>query len=124
MPIRLTALLALMLMASCAAAAPPKDIKPVRIQFAFFHFKNEKVRVSINGKTAFDRTITVAPDNARYGLAAVTQIDLPPCADIVVTTKRLRIAQRLCRKATTKSIVVDGGPPLTIAAKDQYQGVD
>jgi hypothetical protein len=121
---RFTPPLALMLAASCAAAVPPKEAKPVRLQLAFFHFKNDQVRVTVNGKTAFDRAVTVAPDNARYGLAAVAQIDLPACADIVVTTKRHRVAQRLCVTAATKSIVIDGGPPLTIAAKDQYQGDD
>jgi hypothetical protein len=124
MVFRLTAPLALILTASCAATAPPKEAKPVKIQFAFFHFKNDRVRVTVNGKTAFNRAVTVAPDNARYGLAAVAQISLPECADIVVTTKRQRVAKRLCLTAATKSIVIDGGPPLTIVAKDQYQGDD
>ncbi len=96
----------------------------MQIQFAFFHFKNDRVRVSVNGKIAFNRAVTVATDNARYGLAAVAQIELPPCADIVVTTKRQKIAQRLCLTAATKSVVIDGGPPLTIATKDQFQGDD
>ncbi len=96
----------------------------MQIQFAFFHFKNDQVRVTVNGKTAFNRAVTVAPDNARYGLAAVAQISLPDCADIVVTTKNQRVAQRLFLTAATKSIVIDGGPPLTIVAKDQYQGDD
>jgi hypothetical protein len=124
MVVRLTAPMAIMLTASCAVAAPPKEAKPVQIQFAFFHFKNDQVRVTVNGKTAFNRMVTVAPDNARYGLAAVAQISLPECADIVVTTKRQKVAQRLCISKTTKSIVIDGGPPLTIVAKDQYQGDD
>ncbi len=75
----------------------------MQIQFAFFHFKNDRVRVTVNGKTAFNRTVTVAPDNGRYGLAAVAQINLPECADIVVTTKRQRVAQRLCLTAATKA---------------------
>jgi hypothetical protein len=120
---RLTALLAVMFAAS-AAAASPREAKTVRLQFAFFHFKNERVRVIVDGKTAFDQTVTVAPDDARYGLAAAAQIGLAPCATIVVATKRQRIAQHLCRTAATKSIVIDGGPPLTIVAKDQYQGLD
>lgn len=122
--VRLIVQFALMLTVSCAAAAPPKDVKRMQIQFAFFHFKNDQVRVTVNGKTAFNRAVTVAPDNARYGLAAVAQISLPDCADIVVTTKNQRVAQRLFLTAATKSIVIDGGPPLTIVAKDQYQGDD
>lgn len=117
-------LLALLRPASVVAAVPHEEAKSVRMQFAFFHFKNERVRVTVNGKAAFDRRVTVAPDDVRYGLAAVAQIRLPVCADIVVTTNRQRIAQRLCRTAATKSIVIYGGPPLTIAAKDHYQGDD
>lgn len=121
---RLIAPLALVVTTSCAVAAPLKDAKPVKTQFAFFHFKNDRVRVTVNGKTAFDRVVTVAPDNARYGLAAVAQIALPACADIVVTTKGQRMAKRVCKTATTKSIVIDGGPPVTIMAKDEFQGED
>ena len=124
MLIRFTAPLAMVAIASCAVAAPLKDAKPVTTQFAFFHFKNDRVRVTIDGKTVFDRVVTVAPDNARYGLAAVAQIALPACADIVVTTKRQQVAKRICKAATTKSIVIDGGPPLTIIAKDEFQGDD
>lgn len=121
---RLIASLTLALTVSCAVAAPKKEAKVVPMQFAFFHFKNDRVRVSVNGKPVFDKVVSVAPDNARYGLAAVAQIILPDCADIVVTTKRQRLAQRLCRTASTKSVVIDGGPPLTLVAKDQYQGDD
>jgi hypothetical protein len=128
MKTRLTPLLALMLTlmlsASCGAAVPPKDTTPVRIQFAFFHFKSDTVRVTVNGKSVFDRKVTVARDNARYGLAAVAQITIPACSDIVVTTKTQRTAKRLCLTAASKSVVIDGGPPLTITAKDQYQGAD
>ena len=60
----------------------------------------------------------------RYGLAAVAQIELPPCSDIIVATKRQRVARRICLTAATKSIVIDGGPPLTIVTKDQHQGED
>lgn len=124
MLIRLITPLALVVTTSCAVAASLKDSKLVTVQFAFFHFKNDRVRVSVNGKAAFDRVVTVAPNNMRYGLAAVAQIALPACADIVVTTKRQRIAKRVCKTATTKSIVIDGGPPLTITAKDEFQGDD
>jgi hypothetical protein len=115
----------LAVLAACGGAAGPGGkAASVKIQFAFFHFKGEHVTVTVDGRTAFDRTISVAPDNARLGLAAVAQVELPECADIVVKAARGKVAERLCLTAETKSIVVDAGPPLTIAAKDRYQGVD
>jgi hypothetical protein len=110
---------------SCAVAAPPKkEAKLAQIQFALFHFKDDRVRVAVNGKTVFDRAVNVTSESGRYGLAAVAQIKMPDCADIVVTTKRQRLAKRVCRTANTKSIVIDAGPPLTILAKDEFQGDD
>lgn len=93
-------------------------------QFAFYHLHDEHVRLSVDGRVVFDRDVTVAPDNAQLGLAAVAQIDLPACADVEVNTKAGHVAQRICLTPQTRSIVVDGGPPLTIAAKDQFQGED
>lgn len=72
----------------------------------------------------FDRAVTVLPGYERYGLAAVAQIELPECSEIVVTSRKQRVAKRLCLTAQNKSIVIDGGPPLTIVAKDQFQGDD
>lgn len=94
------------------------------MQFAFFHFHDDHVRVTVDGRTVFDRAVTVAPDNERLGLAAVAQIELPACSQVVVKTRRQQVEQKLCLTARTKSVVVDGGPPLTIAAKDRFQGAD
>jgi hypothetical protein len=96
----------------------------VDIQLAFYPFAGEHVRVTVDGKTAFDRTIAVARGNARLGLAAVAQIELPECSDIVVKTGHGQVAERICLTAGTKSVVIDAGPPLTIAAQDRYNGVD
>jgi hypothetical protein len=150
MTIRLIAPVTLILTAACSAAAPSPEqassttastiegatIAPAvpaaangaatstPIQFAFFHFDNEQVRVTVDGIAVFDRAVTVAPDNARYGLAAVAQISMPACADIVVTTARQRSATRLCRTPATRSIVIDGGPPLAVETHDEFQGED
>jgi hypothetical protein len=146
MTIRLIAPVTLILTAACSAAAPSPEqasstiegatiaqavpaaanaaATSTPIQFAFFHFDNEQVRVTVDGTAVFDRAVTVAPENARYGLAAVAQISMPACADIVVTTARQRSAQRLCRTPATRSIVIDDGPPLAVEARDQYQGED
>lgn len=113
------------ILAACSGAtAPARKVGPMQVQFAFFHFQDDHVRVTVDGETRFDRAVTVAPDNARLGLAAVAQIALPECSNIVVTSRTQRLAKRLCLTAQTKSIVVDGGPPLTIAAEDKFQGVD
>jgi hypothetical protein len=116
--------LALNFTASRAAAAPPADVKPVRMQFAFVHFKNERVRVAVDGKPVFSQKVPAADVHWPRGLMAFAQITLPPCANIVVTAAHQRLARRLCRTAATKSIVIDGGPPLTLTAMDQYQGLD
>lgn len=94
------------------------------MQFAFFHFDDDHVRVTVDDRIVFDRAVTVASDNERLGLAAVAQIDLPACSRIVVKTKRQQVEQRLCLTPRTRSVVVDGGPPLTISAKDRFQGAD
>lgn len=94
------------------------------LQFAFYHFDDDHVQVTVDGRVVFDRAVSVAPDNARLGLAAVAQIEFPACADIVVKTKRQQLARRICLTPQTRSIVVDGGPPLTIAAQDRFQGDD
>ena len=65
MNIRSIALAPLLFTASCADATPKTGAKPVMVQFALFHFSNDKVRITVNGKTAFDRIVTVAPDDAR-----------------------------------------------------------
>ena len=112
-------------LAACSgAAAPERGGSPAKMQVAFYHFQDDHVRVTVDGKPVFDKAVTVAPDNARLGLAAVAQIDLPACSDIAVTSKKGKASERICLTAQTKSIVIDGGPPLTIAAKDQFQGAD
>ena len=123
MKIRLSIAL-LMMTSSCAAAAPLKDAKLMQMQFAFVHFKNERVVVRVNGKAMFDKVVPAASVNWPYGLTAVAQIALSACADIIVATKRQQVAKRICKTVTTKSIVIDGGPPLTIEAKDEFQGDD
>jgi hypothetical protein len=93
-------------------------------QFAFYHFHGEHIRVSVDGRVVFDRAVSVSPDNVRLGLAAVARIALSGCADVVVLAGRQRVAERICLTEQTRSIVVDGGPPLTIAATNRYQGED
>lgn len=120
-----SALLLLAALAACGGAtAPGGKVAPVQIQFAFFHFSDDHVRVTVDGRNVFDRPLTVAPANARLGLAEVAQIQLPECSQIAVKSKHGEISERICLTAATKSIVVDGGPPLTISAKDYYQGDD
>ena len=121
---RFSARLLLIAIALCAAAAPSPKAKPVRTQFAFVHFKNERAIVTVNGKAMFDKVVPAASVNWPYGLTAVAQIALSACADIIVATKRQQVAKRICKTVTTKSIVIDGGPPLTIEAKDEFQGDD
>jgi hypothetical protein len=110
--------------AGCGAATPAVKPGITRMQFAFFHFKDDQVRVTVDGRTVFDQTVTVAPENVRLGLAAVAQIDLPACSQVVVKTKRQQVERKLCLTPRTKSVVVDGGPPLTIGAQDRFQGAD
>ena len=121
---RIILLLASICATSCNGATPASAKPQPKIQFAFFHFNNERVRLTVDGKTVIDRLMTVSRDNLRYGLAAFVDVSLPACADIVVTTKRQRLAQRLCRTGQTKSVIIDGGPPLTVTMKDRYQGLD
>ena len=94
------------------------------IQFAFYHLHDDHVQLSVDGRVVFDRDVSVARDNARLGLAAVAQIDLPTCADVFIKTNSAKVAQRICLTPQTRSIVIDGGPPLTIVAKDRFQGED
>ena len=122
---RIIACLASVFAMSCAGAAPAKkEAKPIQIQFAFFHFKNDRVRVSVNGKMMFDRVVTVTSESGRFGLAAVAQIKMPNCAEVIVTTRRQRIVRPVCLTATSKSVVVDAGPPLTMTVRDDFQGND
>lgn len=124
MPVRSASSLLAFLAACSGAASPGGKAGPVEIQFAFFNFTDDHVRVMVDGSAVFDRTITIAPENKDYGLADVARITLPTCSDIVVQSRRQRVAQRVCLGPQNKSIVIDGGPPLTIAAKDQLQGID
>lgn len=113
-----------MSLAACGGAAAPGKAGPVSIQFAFYHFSDDHVQVTVDGRIMFDRVVSVAPDNVRLGLAAVAQIDLPACSDIVVKSAQQRVAKRICLGPQTRSIVVDGGPPLTIVAQHRFQGED
>lgn len=124
MVVRSASMLLAILAACSGAAVPNKKVGPVEVQFAFFHFDDDRVRVIVDGRAVFDQTITVALENKDYGLAEIARVNLPECSDIVVTSRKQRLAKRLCLTAQTKSVVIDGGPPLTIAAKDQLQGID
>ncbi len=113
----------LLTLGSSTAAVPQQLVRP-RIQLAFFHFYHDRVQVMVDGKIRFNRAVNLVPKDDRFGMAASVFLDLPTCADVVVTSRRQRIAQRLCLTAADKSIVIEGGPPLTIMAKDHIQGDD
>ncbi len=118
--------MAFVLLISCAAAAPPKEIKPVRIQLAFMHFNNDQVKVTIGGNIAVDKAMTVAADNERSGIADFAQVEMLPltCSKITVQTKSQRLQQEICLNPETKSIIIDGGPPITLTQKNEFQGQD
>ena len=96
----------------------------MRVQLAFMHFSDDHIRVAIDGNTAVDRAIDVAPDNERSGIAGFEYIEMPACAKIEVQSNAERISQDICLDPDTKSITVDAGPPLTLTQQTYFQGVD
>jgi hypothetical protein len=116
--------LALGCLAACAPAKPAGEGVDRPVQIVFTHFKGERVSLSVNGKIEFDQAVSVAPGNARHGIAAVAQVKLSDCSDVVVQSGTQRVAQQLCLKPDTKSITIDGGQPLSITQLNYFQGLD
>ena len=96
----------------------------MRIQMAFMHFNNDQVKVTIDSNVVFDKAMNVAADNERSGIADFAQIDMPACSKVTVQTKSQRLQQEICLNPETKSIIIDGGPPLTLTQKSEFQGQD
>ena len=97
---------------------------PVRIQFAFMHFKDDAVRVAIDKDIVVNREMTVMPENERSGFAHFEQITMPACSTVTVQSKQQTLTKDICLADTTKSITIDAGPPLTLTQQNYYQGQD
>ncbi len=96
----------------------------MRIQFAFMHFNNEQVKVTIDDNVAIDKVMNVEAVNERNGIADFAQVEMQSCSKVSIETKSQRLQQEICLKSDTKSIIIDGRPPLTLTQKDQFQGQD
>ena len=97
---------------------------PVRIQFAFMHFKDDAVRVTIDKDIVVNREMTVSAENERSGFAHFEQITMPACSTVTIQSKQQTLTKDVCIADTTKSITIDAGPPLTLTQRNYYQGQD
>ncbi len=96
----------------------------MRIQFAFMHFNNEQVKVSIDDNVTIDTVMNVEAVNERSGIADFDQVEMQNCSKVSIETKSQRLQQKICLNSDTKSIIIDGGPPLSLTQKNQFQGQD